>query len=155
MSKKFFKTILVISIAVIIVNQFIGFAITPKPWYERLYLTLIGGGAGGVMGLLAGLAIGGAIGIAALGGGIGVPWVLAGAMLGFAGGSLTGSILAILQNPGDYDINGFKLAILIIMAVSAGFIVVTVFTGIFKRITSWLNAPSISAPDGEGKRSDE
>jgi hypothetical protein len=145
MIKKALKVAIISYIAVIIVNQFIGMAITvtvtPKPWYERLWITMAGGTVGAGVGAGIGAGIGG-IGIALLGTGIGIPGAVALGVLGFIAGSLTGSVGTLIANPEFYDIitivDSSKLTILIIVAVVVGSITFSILSGIFKRLRTWL-----------------
>jgi hypothetical protein len=134
---KALRVVLVSFIAVLIVNQFIGIAITVKPWYERLWITIVGGSTLGLVGAGIGATIGG-IGIAFMGTGVGIPAALALGCLGFIAGSSTGSIVTLIANPEFYDISIVKLTLLIVIAVTIGFISVSILLGVFKRLRVWL-----------------
>jgi hypothetical protein len=108
-------------IFVLVLNQFIGLAVTEKTWFEKLYSTFIGGGVGGLVGVGVGLLIGG-IGIATGGWAIGVVGWLAVGMVGGTAGALGGSIFSIMSSPESYDIHYLGLASLFIGGILSGLI---------------------------------
>lgn len=119
MNSETIKTVLKLAfglfIFVIILGQFVGWAVTEKSWIERLWISLFAGGGFGVIGAGLGLIIGG-IGFALGGGAFGVAGWLVFGVLGFGAGALGGSLWTILSDPQNYDFDYFRLTVIIVIA---------------------------------------
>ena len=137
MKKRSMLYILGILVFVILLNQFIGFAITAKPWYERLFITAVSAFAGGGVGAVVGLIIGG-IGVALMGTAIGLVGWLALGLAGFGVGALGGSVYTILANPQFYDFNCWKLTLVTVVCLSTAGTIALITTKSFETLTTLL-----------------
>jgi hypothetical protein len=132
------KLTLGIFVFILIFNQFIGWAITEKSWFERLWITLAAGGGFGVAGAGIGLLIGG-IGLALGGGAIGLAGWLAFGVLGFGTGALGGSIYTIILNPSNYDIDTIRLVALVAFSAIAAMTVVLFMSKTGRLVIGYIN----------------
>ena len=114
-----FKLCLGLFIFVLVFGQLVGWAVTEKPWLERLWISAFAGGGFGIIGAGVGLVFGG-IGLALGGGAIGLAGWLVFGVLGFGAGALGGSLWTIISDPQNYDFDYFRLtAIVVTAAVTA------------------------------------
>src|SRR6056297_2128202 len=117
--KRALKICLGLFIFVLVLGQLVGWAVTEKPWLERLWISAFAGGGFGVIGAGVGLVIGG-IGFALGGGAFGLAGWLVFGVLGFGAGALGGSLWTIISDPQNFDFDYFRLtAIVVIAAVTA------------------------------------
>ena len=121
----------------------IGWAVTEKPWWERLWISLFAGGGFGLLGAGIGLVIGG-IGFAMGGGAFGLAGWLVFGVLGFGAGALGGSLWTIIANPQSYDFDWLRLTIVIVVAavVSLGTVTVASRFGrlAYLYLRNWIKA---------------
>ena len=121
MKKKFLKILLKLVLGVFVfmatLSQLLGWAISEKLWVEKLWVTAASGGVFGAIGLGVGVVIGG-IGLALGGGAIGIAGWLVFGVLGFGAGALGGSLWTIIQSPQDYNIDFFRLSLVLIAATT-------------------------------------
>lgn len=140
MKKRIVQYLVVFFVFLILLNQLIGFALTEKPWYERLFITVVSAVTGGGIGAVVGLIIGG-IGVALMGTAIGlIGWVTLG--LASSGiGALGGSVYTILANPQFYDFDFWKLLLIIVVCLSTAGTAGLLTTRAYEKLASWLKNP--------------
>jgi hypothetical protein len=136
------RYLVAVMVFVLLLNQLIGFAVTEKPWYERLFLTIVSAITGGGIGVLVGLIIGG-IGLALMGTAIGLIGWLALGLAGFGLGALGGSIYTILANPKSYDFDFWKLLLVIVVCLTTAGTAGIMITKAYEKLASWLKRPII------------
>lgn len=122
---------------VLVFNQLIGWAVTEKSWFEKLWITVVAGGGFGAVGAGIGLVIGG-IGIALGGGAIGLAGWLAFGVFGFGAGALGGSVWTILQNPQHYDFDYIRLSLVVVTAITIALASVVFTTKLGRWIRSYI-----------------
>ncbi len=137
LSKKLFKLIVGTFVFTVLLNQFIGWAITEKPWHEQLWVTVAAAGGLGSAGAVLGLLIGG-MGLVLGGGAIGLAGWLVFGLLGFGVGALGGSLYTILESPQNFDFDIFRLSILLIVSAFSALIVVLYTSKIGIKILTYL-----------------
>lgn len=141
MNRRIVQYLVAVSVFVILLNQLIGFAATPKPWHERLIITVVSAVAGGGVGALVGFIIGG-IGVALMGTAIGLIGWLALGLVGIGIGALGGSIYTILVNPELFNYNFWKLLLIIVVCLTTAGTTAFMTTKAFEKLTSWLRKPT-------------
>lgn len=161
MSERLIKLLVGGLVFVVLLNLLIGFAVTEKPWYERLYVTAATAISGGGIGAAVGIIVGG-IGVALMGTAVGVVgWVLFG-VAGFGIGALGGSIYTIVSTPQFYDFDAWKLVLLSAVSASAAWVVGQLFGQAYSKLASWraksqdekADSPGFSATENAGGQSD-
>jgi hypothetical protein len=141
MKKRIVQYLVAVFIFVILLNQLIGFAVTAKPWYERLFISAVSAVTGGGIGAVVGFIIGG-IGVALMGTAIGLMgWVALG-LAGFGIGALGGSVYTILANPQFYDLDFWKLLLIIVVCLTTAGTVGLLTTKAHEKLTTWLKRPT-------------
>lgn len=112
---------------ILALNGLIEMAVVEKPFYARLYHTAIGAFAGGGIGVLAGVVIGG-VGVVMMGTGIGLAGAALFGVAGFGLGALGGSLWTIITNTEMYQVDCTKLIIVIVASFLLA-VVAAVFLG--------------------------
>ncbi len=117
----FIGYVILFIVALFVINLLIGYAVTEKTWYEKLWSTIVGGSAGAAIGAISGAIIGG-IGVAMGGWAIGLLGWLAVGIVGGTLGALGGSVYTILSNPNNYNINYIAICTIFIGGIISGII---------------------------------
>jgi len=108
----------------VFVNNFLFWAIAEKAWYVKWAGVLTGGGVLGLFGCVLGYSLGWLIVIYIPGvilWFLPASWVLGG--LGTAAGTLGGGLFTVMQNPGNYYIYPFRLALLVLGSAAASWLI--------------------------------
>ena len=141
MKERIVQYLVAVFIFVILLNQLIGFAVTAKPWYERLFITAVTAVTGGGIGAVVGLIIGG-IGVALMGTAIGLIGWLALGLAGFGIGALGGSVYTLLANPQYYDFDFWKLLLIIVVCLTTAGTLGFLTTKSYEKLIAWLKKPT-------------
>jgi len=136
MKKRVVQYLVAVFVFVILLNQLIGFAVTPKPWYERFFITIVSSIAGGGIGAAIGLSIGG-IGVALMGTAVGIGLVTL-TLTGFGIGALGGSVYTILANPRHYDFDFWKLLLIVVVCLTTAGTTALLATKSYEKLATWL-----------------
>mgnify|MGYP003149677746 CR=1 FL=1 len=100
----------------LVIAFFASFFITPKPWHVQFAQAILGMFAGGAVGIIAGIILGG-IGLAMAGTAIGLAGWLVGAIFGATVGGFFGILSSFILNPTAYSFHILKFCLVAIFAL--------------------------------------
>lgn len=135
--KKLLKLTFGFLVFILLLDQFLWWPAEEKPLPEQILVILTSAGGLGAAGAVLGFVIGG-IGLALMGGAIGLAGWLVFGVLGFGAGALGGSLYTILNNHQNYDFNIFRLTVLLILIALSAHVAVLYASKIGRKILAYL-----------------
>jgi hypothetical protein len=127
-----------LTIFLVLLNLSIGFAVAPRPWHERFYITVLSAVSGGAAGTVIGLVVGG-IGIAMLGTAFCIPGAIALGLSGLVVGAADGSLYTFLCEPQLHSCDTGRLVLVVLMCGSIVWVMIVLASRVWNgaRARTW------------------